>query len=79
MIKLFNETIEKKIDFKVFSLTKKYTKELLILYFSFYNWREIAKIKVKTEEILKRIRNYVNNSIWEVEFQKIMRMIILIK
>ena len=55
MFKLFNEKIEKKLNIKVFSLTKKYTKELLIKYFSFYNWREIAKIKVKTEEILKEL------------------------
>ena len=55
MIKLFNNKIEKKINIKVFSLTKKYTKELLIKYFSFYNWREITKVKVKTEEILKEL------------------------
>ena len=55
MIKLFNKKIEKKIIIKVFSLTKKYTKELLIKYFSFYNWREITKVKVKTEEILKEL------------------------
>ena len=55
MIKLFNKKTEKKINIKVFSLTKKYTKELLIKYFSFYNWREIAKIKVKAEEILKEL------------------------
>ena len=55
MIKLFNKKTERKINIKVFSLTKKYTKELLIKYFSFYNWREIAKIKVKAEEILKEL------------------------
>ena len=55
MIKLFNKKTEKKINIKVFSLAKKYTKELLIKYFSFYNWREIAKIKVKAEEILKEL------------------------
>ena len=55
MIKLFNKKTEKKINIKVFSLTKKYTKELLIKYFSVYNWREIAKIKVKAEEILKEL------------------------
>ena len=54
MLKFFSTKIEK-INIKVFSLTKKYTKELLIRYFSFYNWREIAKIKVKTEEILKEL------------------------
>ena len=55
MIKLFDDKIKRKINIKVFSLTKKYIKELLIKYFSFYNWREIAKIKVKTEEILKEL------------------------
>ena len=55
MIMLFNEKIENKINIKVFSLTNKYTKELLILYFSFYNWREIAKIKFKSREILKEL------------------------
>ena len=55
MIKLFDDKIKKKINIKVFSLTKKYTKELLIKYFSFYNWREITKVKVKTEELLKEL------------------------
>ena len=55
MIRLFNDKIEKKIKIKIFSLTKKYTRQLLTLYFSFYNWREIAKVKVKTEEILKEL------------------------
>ena len=55
MIKLFNDKIDKKINIKVFSLTKKYTKELLIKYFSFYNWREITRIKVKTAELLTEI------------------------
>ena len=55
MIKLFNDKINKKINIKVFSLTKNYTKELLIKYFSFYNWREITKVRVKTEEILKEL------------------------
>ena len=55
MIKLFDKNLEKKIKIKIFSLTKKYTRKLLILYFSFYNWREIAKIKVKTEEILTEL------------------------
>ena len=35
MMKLFNNKIENKIDIKIFSLTKKYTKELSILYSSF--------------------------------------------
>ena len=55
MIKLFNEKIEKKINIKIFSLTKKYIKELTIFYFSFYNWREITKIKVKTDELLNEL------------------------
>ena len=55
MIKLFDDKIKKKINIKVFSLTKKYTRQLLIKYFSFYNWREIAKVKVKTKEILKEL------------------------
>ena len=55
MIKLFNTNIEKRIKFKVFSLTKKYTKKLLTLYFSFYNWREIAKVKIITEDILNQL------------------------
>ena len=53
MIKLFRENIEKKIEIKVFSLTKKYTKELLICSFSFYHWREIAEINLVPEEISK--------------------------
>ena len=55
MIKLFDNKIEKKINIKIFSLTKKYTKELTTFYFSFYNWREITKIKVKTDEILTEL------------------------
>ena len=55
MIKFFNDKIEKKINIKVFSLTKNYTKELLIKYFSFYNWREIARIRVKTDELLTEL------------------------
>ena len=55
MTKLFNNKIEKKINIKVFSLTKNYKKELLIKYFSFYNWREITNIKAKTEEILQEL------------------------
>ena len=55
MIKLFDKKVENKIQIKIFSLTKKYTKELLILYFSFYNWREISKIKTQTEEILQEL------------------------
>ena len=55
MIKLFNNKIEKKINIKVFSLTKKYTKELLIKYFSFYNWCEIARIKARTEEVFTEL------------------------
>ena len=35
MIKLFNDKIEKKINIKIFSLTKKYTKDLLIKYCRF--------------------------------------------
>ena len=55
MIKLFNDKIDKKLKVKIFSLTKKYTRELTTFYFSFYNWREIAKIKAKTEEILTEL------------------------
>ena len=55
MIKLFNGKLEKKTKMKRFSLTKKFTKKLIILCFSFYNWREIAKIKRRTEEILNEI------------------------
>ena len=55
MIKLFDNKIEKKIDIKIFSLTKKYTRELTIFNFSFYNWREITKIKVKTDELLDEL------------------------
>ena len=55
MIKLFNDKIEKKINIKIFSLTKKYTKDLLIKYCSFYFWKEIAKIRVKSEKILKEL------------------------
>ena len=55
MNKLFNKLAHRKKNIKVFSVTKKYTKELLIKYFSFHNWREIAKIKVKTEEILREV------------------------
>ena len=55
MIKLFNDKIDKKINIKIFSLTKKYTKGLTTFYFSFYNWREITKIKVKTDEILTEL------------------------
>ena len=55
MIKLFDNKIEKKTNIKIFSLTKKYTKELTIFYFSFYNWREITKIKVKTNELLNEL------------------------
>ena len=55
MIKLFDNKIEKKINNKLFSLTKKYTKELTIFYFSFYNWREITNIKVKTDELLNEL------------------------
>ena len=55
MIKLFNNKIEKKIKIKIFSLTKKYTKELTMFYFSFYNWREITKVKVATDEVLNEL------------------------
>ena len=55
MIKLLNNKIEKKIHVKNFKLTKKSTKELTNLFFSFYNWRETTKIKVKTDELLKEI------------------------
>ena len=55
MIKLFNDKIDKKINIKIFSLTKKYTKELTTFYFSFYNWREITRIKTKTDEILTEL------------------------
>ena len=52
MIQLFNKKTEKKINIRIFSSTKKYTKGLMISYFSFYNWREIARIKEITDEIL---------------------------
>ena len=55
MIKLFDNKIEKKINIKIFSLTKKYTKELTTFYFIFYNWRETTKIKVKTDELLDEL------------------------
>ena len=55
MIKLFDNKIEKRISIKIFSLTKKYIRELTIFYFSFYNWREITKIKVKTDELLNEL------------------------
>ena len=55
MIKLFNKKVDRKINIKVWSLTKKYTEELLILYFGFYNWREIVRVKSTTEEILKEL------------------------
>ena len=55
MMKLFDNKIEKNINTKIFSLTKKYTKELTIFYFSFYTWREITKIKVKTDELLNEL------------------------
>ena len=55
MIKLFDNKIEKKINIKIFSLAKKYTRELTIFYFSFYNWREITKIQVKTDELLNEL------------------------
>ena len=56
MIKLFNDKTEKKINMKISSLTTNYTKELMILYFSFYSWRETTKIKVKTDEISTQLR-----------------------
>ena len=52
MIKLFDSKTEKNKNIKIFSLTKKYTKEKTVSSFSFYNWREMTKIKVKTDEIL---------------------------
>ena len=55
MIKLFNNKIEKKLNIKIFSLAKKYTKELTIHFLSFYNWREIRRIKAKTDELLNEI------------------------
>ena len=55
MIKLFDNKIEKNINIKIFSLTKKYAKELTIFYFSFYNWCEITKSKVKTDELLNEL------------------------
>ena len=55
MVKLFSNKIEKKINVKIFSLTKKYTKELLIKYFRFYNWREIARAKARTDEVLQEL------------------------
>ena len=51
MISLINDKIEKKSKIEIFTLTRKHTKELLILYFRFYNWREISKIRAGTEEI----------------------------
>ena len=47
-MKLFNNKIERKIKIKIWSLTKKYARELTAFYFSFYNWRELSKIKVQT-------------------------------
>ena len=55
MIDLFNNKIEKKINIIIFSLLQQYTKELTILYFSFYNWREISKMKIKTDELLNEL------------------------
>ena len=55
MIRLFNEKVERKINVKVWSKITKYKKELLILYYSFYNWREKVKVKTTTEEILKEL------------------------
>ena len=55
MIKLFHNKTEKKISMKICSLTKKYTKELAIFYFGFYNSREVAKVKVKTDEVLNEL------------------------
>ena len=55
MIKLFNDRIDRKIKIKIFSLTKKYTRQLISLYFSFYNWREITKVKTITEGILNEL------------------------
>ena len=55
MIKLFDKKIEKKINIKVLSLTKKYTRQLISLYFSFYNWREITRIRAKTDELLTEL------------------------
>ena len=55
MIKLFDNKNEKNTNITILSLTKSYTKELTMFYFSFYNWREIAKVKAKTKEILKEL------------------------
>ena len=55
MKRLFSDKTLHKIDIKIFTLAKKLTKEKLLLYFSFYNWRELAKIKMKTEELLKEL------------------------
>ena len=55
MIKLLNELVEQKTNSKIFTLTKKYTKAKILLYFSFYNWRETARAKARTDEVLKEL------------------------
>ena len=60
MVGLFNDKIERKINIRILSLTKKYTKELEMFCFSVYNWCEITKVKVKTDELLNELRFLLN-------------------
>ena len=54
-MRLFNHKINKKLNIKIWSLTQKYTKELTALYLSFYKWREIIRLRSKTDEILTEL------------------------
>ena len=56
---LFNKLVERKTNIRIFCLTKKYTREKILGYFSLYSWREISRTRTRTEEALQELGSQI--------------------